>query len=145
MTETLTINANVVHETIDGEAILIHMGTGTYYSLDGAAGEVWELLKTGGPSSGIVVSLQERYGADPKLIEETVLELIDRLREEDLIADRGAASEEAPNGNGTAGLGPAGSFEPPVLRRYTDMQEFILLDPIHDVPEDSGWPNAKPD
>jgi hypothetical protein len=29
-----------------------------------------------------------------------------------------------------------------VLERYTDMQELLLLDPIHDVDE-SGWPHRK--
>jgi hypothetical protein len=31
---------------------------------------------------------------------------------------------------------------PPVLERYTDMQELLFLDPIHDVDE-SGWPHRK--
>jgi hypothetical protein len=33
-------------------------------------------------------------------------------------------------------------YEPPVLNRYTDMQDLILLDPVHEV-EDTGWPNPK--
>jgi hypothetical protein len=31
----------------------------------------------------------------------------------------------------------------PVLEKYTDMQELLLLDPIHDV-EEAGWPKARP-
>jgi hypothetical protein len=34
-----------------------------------------------------------------------------------------------------------GSFEPPTLEHYTDMEYFLLLDPIHEVDE-SGWPHA---
>jgi hypothetical protein len=30
-------------------------------------------------------------------------------------------------------------FEPPVLEQYTDMQDLLLLDPIHEVDE-QGWP-----
>jgi hypothetical protein len=34
-------------------------------------------------------------------------------------------------------------FVAPVLRKYTDMQEFMLVDPIHDVDVDAGWPHVK--
>lgn len=33
-------------------------------------------------------------------------------------------------------------FTPPVLNKFTDMQELLLLDPIHDVDE-TGWPKRK--
>ena len=39
---------------------------------------------------------------------------------------------------------PLQDYEPPQLMKYTDMQELILLDPIHDVDE-KGWPHTKPD
>jgi hypothetical protein len=38
----------------------------------------------------------------------------------------------------------AGSWSSPVLSIYDDMQDLLLLDPIHDVDE-SGWPAIKPD
>ena len=34
-------------------------------------------------------------------------------------------------------------FAAPVLHKYTDMEDLLLLDPIHDVDE-SGWPNTNP-
>ncbi len=34
-------------------------------------------------------------------------------------------------------------YAPPALETYTDMQELLLLDPIHDVDE-TGWPAARP-
>ena len=35
------------------------------------------------------------------------------------------------------------SFEAPILHKYTDMQDLLLLDPIHEVDE-AGWPVARP-
>ena len=32
------------------------------------------------------------------------------------------------------------TFEHPTIEKYDDMQELLLLDPIHEVDED-GWPN----
>jgi hypothetical protein len=33
-------------------------------------------------------------------------------------------------------------FVAPCLHKYTDMQELLLIDPIHDV-DDYGWPIIK--
>ncbi len=35
-------------------------------------------------------------------------------------------------------------FTNPVLEKFTDMADLLLLDPIHEVDE-SGWPNKPPD
>ena len=35
-------------------------------------------------------------------------------------------------------------FQEPALQKYTDMEDLLLLDPIHEV-DDTGWPNPKPD
>ena len=32
-------------------------------------------------------------------------------------------------------------YVPPVLEKFTDMQDLILLDPVHEVSE-RGWPHA---
>ena len=32
-------------------------------------------------------------------------------------------------------------FQPPVLQKFRDMQDLLLMDPIHDVDE-AGWPVA---
>jgi hypothetical protein len=42
-------------------------------------------------------------------------------------------------GNNGIGKSP---FEMPKLSKYTDMEDLLALDPIHEVDE-MGWPNAK--
>ena len=37
----------VVNETIQGEAIVIHLGTGTYYSLQGTGAAIWDARSAG--------------------------------------------------------------------------------------------------
>ncbi len=59
------------------------------------------------------------------------------LKANDLIRD---------TGEGAGAFSPPaiqGAFAPPRLQRYTDMQDLLLLDPIHDVDE-VGWPVASP-
>ncbi|HTA96331.1 MAG TPA: PqqD family protein [Solirubrobacteraceae bacterium] len=156
--EQLTVNvAQVVHETIDGETILIHLGSGAYYSLAGCGADIWELLAAGAGVEEVVASTQTRYDADPEQIAQPVRTLIDELLAEELIL-KGPSTvppRAQPGGETTATTtaSPAGvdqsesstraSFVAPVLHKYTDMQQFMLVDPLHDVEQDVGWPHLK--
>jgi hypothetical protein len=131
-----------VHETIDGETMIIHFESGTYYSLDGPGAEIWTLATNGVPPSEIVAHATERYAAEPAFVERSVATLLDKLVDEGLLVPApqfdlsGAEAVELPEP-------PAGAFVEPELHKYTDMQEFMLADPIHNVDEYAGWPHAK--
>ena len=51
----------VVHETIDGETIIIQLETGAYYSLVGPGAEIWSMLATGSSTDEVVAALQLRF------------------------------------------------------------------------------------
>jgi hypothetical protein len=137
----------VVHETIDDEAILIHMKTGFYYSLEGVGSEIWGAVVAGYAPNEIEQLLRARYQAPPGAIEAAVSSLIEELLNEGLVDE---VDEPASNGGRAtvrmstenATTAPTGQFEAPVLHRYTDMADFMLVDPIHEV-EETGWPNRK--
>jgi hypothetical protein len=128
-----------VHETIDGETIIIHFESGTYYSLDGPGSDIWTQAVNGVPESEIVTLATGRYGADPALVERCVAALLEEMVSEGLLVPRQQAAAEAVELPEPA----AGAFVEPVLHKYTDMQEFMLADPIHNVDEYAGWPHAK--
>ena len=141
MGRSFTINnPHVVHETIDGETILIHLGTGTYYSLDGVAAEAWGRLLAGSTEDELVAHVQARYEAGPGEGKESVESLLAELLGEGLLvpAPAGAAPTAEPT-EPRQGV----PFLSPVLHKYTDMQEFMLVDPIHDVDAEAGWPHVK--
>ncbi len=141
MGRSFTINnPHVVHETIDGETILIHLGTGTYYSLDGVAAEAWGRLLAGSTEDELVAHVQARYEAGPGEVKESVESLLAELLGEGLLvpAPAGAAPTAEPT-EPRQGV----PFLSPVLHKYTDMQEFMLVDPIHDVDAEAGWPHVK--
>ena len=46
--------------------------------------------------------------------------------------------------NGSAPADAARVFEAPRLEKYTDMQDLVLLDPVHEVDE-QGWPQQRPE
>jgi hypothetical protein len=79
------------------------------------------------------------WDGDAAQIETAVSALLDELLQERLVV----LGDDAEAGRGAVGAGATSavsrSFTPPVLSRYTDMQDLLLLDPIHDVDE-TGWP-----
>jgi hypothetical protein len=134
----------VVHETVDGEVILIHLETGNYYSLRGSGADVWAILERGATEREIVAELESRYSPDP-VIAESARSLLGELAAERLVECGPAPDAGSPNGlatgNAAAGTEP---FAPPALEKYTDMRDYLLIDPLHDVDE-RGWPPPSPD
>ena len=139
--ERLAIDARkVVHETMDGEVILIDLETGDYYSLRGAGADVWAILEHGAEPDVIASAVEALYrgAAAPEAIRAGVYEVLGELYEGDLI--RSAAGNSA--GPLPAVETPDRPYQAPTLERYTDMQEYLLVDPIHEVDE-RGWPARK--
>lgn len=130
----------VISETIQGETIVIHLTTGTYYSLQGSAAEVWESIAGAASATEIAGDLAERYGIAAADAEPTVVALLDDLLAEELIAPSDATARDA----APAAAPATGAFVAPTLSKYTDMQDLVLLDPVHEV-GDAGWPEAKPE
>src|SRR6266513_2052065 len=86
--EPLAIDSKkVVHETMDGEVILIDLENGDYYSLRGAGADVWAILEQGAAADAIASEVEARYrgGAVPEEIREAVYDVLGKLYEGGLI------------------------------------------------------------
>ncbi len=129
----------VVHETIDDETIVIDFDDGTYYSLRTTANFIWQLLETASTAQ-IVEAVCQHYTDDSAEIESSVRAFLDQLIQADLIAK----TDEGTSQSVLAAIdGPPLPFTPPLLEEYTDMQDLLLLDPIHEV-DTQGWPARRP-
>jgi hypothetical protein len=133
---------DVVFEEFDEEIVLVNLDTGNYYSLSGTAPSIWIDLADGFSLDEVTNRIQFRHSGEPKVIGAAVAVFVDRLVSEQMLvedADRQArpraVSVEAP-GNRTP-------FQVPVIESYADMQDLLMLDPIHDV-DTAGWPVARP-
>ena len=138
----------VIHETIEGETVIVNLDSGNYYSLDRVGADVWTLIGESVPLHGIIEDIAYRYIGEQKEIEKAVYEFVNELQRDALIV-----TDEPQRSGNEAKLGTQDvtkqikerySFEAPVLHKYTDMQDLLLLDPIHDV-EEEGWPSPKND
>jgi hypothetical protein len=136
----------VTHEIIDGEAVIINLDSGNYYSLVDAGSFIWGLFEMGTSAHDIRSLVLQTYQGDETDIDRSVQELLTQLQLENLIVPVDGADEAL----GIAQPAPSNnnhekpSFKPPMLHKYSDMQELLLLDPIHDV-DDAGWPKPVPD
>jgi hypothetical protein len=133
----------VVHETIDGEAVIINLESGAYFSAEGASALAWQQIAGGASAADLVAAVGERYEGGSAEIGTAVAQFIAQLSQEGLIRPADPA-EDAP---GAAPPAPAAAAKPAFkelsLRTFTDLQELLLLDPIHDVDE-VGWPAPLP-
>jgi hypothetical protein len=131
----------VMHETIDDEVMIIDLTTGSYYSLRDAATDVWQAIDRGTTEDEIVRALALRYEGSSDEMRRAVSRLLDELVDEGLIE---ASSGEVNQASAPAALGAdtlRTPFRTPVLEKHTDMQDLILLDPVHEV-DARGWPHA---
>jgi Coenzyme PQQ synthesis protein D (PqqD) len=133
----------VISETVGGETIIVNLASGHYFNLQGTAVDVWQALEREEPSESIVASLEQRYAAGNGEIEAAVDKLlVDFVAAELLVPDE--------NGAGAVQLVPSAlegertPFVAPSFTIFTDMQDIILLDPVHEV-DARGWPHAPAD
>ena len=130
----------VIHETIDGEVVIINLESGNYYSLRGTGACVWETIVAGMDAGDIADHLAAAFdGLDAPPDISTFFESLER---EGLITRSTESSVLA--GSALSPVdGPRSAYAPPVLEGFTDMQDLILLDPVHEVDEAYGWPRPK--
>jgi len=116
----------VAAKVMDGEAILINLTTGAYYSIPSTGGFIWSLVEQKLSIDDIVRSVTAHYDVPRSQAEADVLRLGEELRAEGLItvAPSATASGVAPQ--------PVGSplpYQAPTLEKFTDMAEMFALDP----------------
>ena len=131
----------VVLETVDEETIIVNLDTGSYYDLNHVGGDVLHTLNAGLDVEATIDAVAARYEVERDPIAEPVRALVEALVEEGIMVVAGTPGS---NGAGATTAQPGRAtrrFEDPVLAKFTDMQELLLLDPVHDVDE-TGWPRT---
>jgi hypothetical protein len=129
----------VVGDVIDGEAIIIHLESGVYYSAREIATEIWVLIDQGASVGQIIESLSAQYEVSSLELSFALATFITELVTQKLIVP---VPDAAP---ASITITPAAQklpFTKPVLEIFRDMQNLLMLDPIHQVEPTRGWPAA---
>ncbi len=133
---------DITHELLDGEVIVVHVVTGAYYSLNGSAAAVWQWLDRGVEVEDMANRIADLNGGNLEAVIAELHRFTNDLQTEGLISrveSSGGASATLGEG-ATDGIVP---FSPPKFEKYSDMEELLLVDPIHEVTP-SGWPQRSP-
>lgn len=125
----------VIQETIDEETLIVDLDSGSYYHLVSAGAYIWRLLEAGHNREAAAAALAEHFGLESDEALAQVHALIAELLRNELIV----GVDSAPAGAPPAPAAPTKPYQPAALAVHTDMQELLLLDPVHDVDE-TGWP-----
>lgn len=145
LNERFKINTlKIVHQTIDGEVIIINFENGIYYSLNATGTNIWSCTERNDTIAEIVKEIMNKYEGNQEVIEKDINQFIIDLEKEELIVlnkeNENKNSQESKEKSETSKEKP--KYEKPELIKYTDMKEMLLLDPIHEVDE-TGWPASK--
>ena len=138
MNSILQVNKqDVVFEVFDEEIIIIHLGSGNYYSYGGTGTVIWKMLEIGITFEDMQNRIKNQYNGDSQEMAHILKESINELEKEGLIvrkADKSDLNETNPAPlvvPKTEGNKPV--FQTPKLEKHDDMQDFLLVDPIHDI------------
>ena len=141
----------VTWDEIGGEIVAINLASGHYHSLRETARDAFVLLDAGAAPPDIASRLAptpddvprvatdlERFIDD--LVAAGLVQPVDENADGDVNADIGAGADEGSGGFDRLVTGDR-LYAPPVLETFTDLEDLMLLDPVHDVDE-QGWPRA---
>ena len=126
---------NTAATVIDGEAIIVNLTTGVYYSMDKVGAEVWEMIGQGLSTLQIAAAVAARYEIEQDKALVDIERLTEKLGAEGLIVmsdepdadvyDPGLAANRLP-------------YAIPRLEIYRDMGDLLALDPpmpgLRDIP-----------
>lgn len=122
------VSSDITHQFLDGEVVAIDFVKGDYHSMRGAAGPAFDALARGVDGS----RLADLFTDAPPEAAALLRELTEKWIAVGLLtlAEAPVSAEPLP--------APV-AWVAPFFETYTDMQQLLLADPIHDV-GDGAWP-----
>ncbi len=124
----------------------MNLGNGNYYSLTQSAAVIWESIQQHATLEHIQDRLHMQYSGDTGVMNKDLTDLIQALEAEHLIrcqaASKVGSQDDAPVAEELSAH-EREAYQPPLFERFTDMEDLLLLDPVHEAEDDKGWPHAK--
>jgi hypothetical protein len=80
-------SADALTAHLEGEAVLLHIGTKQYFRLNRTGAHIWKALEAGGTADDIATSLVDSFDVPRAEAEEAVSALISELIEHKLLSE----------------------------------------------------------
>jgi hypothetical protein len=125
-----TINSfSVIHNVIEGEAVVMNLDTGLYFSFNPPASQIWEKVSEGNFDETAI-----RAFAGPQN-----QHFLDFLVDQKLVSREIASGASEHNQSPLSPLDGTAEWD-----TFSDMKELLLLDPVHDIAlGDQSWPESR--
>ena len=81
LANTFIPSKDAVFRDLDGEAVILHLDSGTYFGLNAVGTRIWQLMEREGRLTAVLEDLRAEYDAAPDVLERDLLDLVARLVE----------------------------------------------------------------
>jgi len=120
---------DIAVKVLDGEAIMINLTNGTYYSLDKMGTEIWELIVRGEPLAQVLQAITQKYAVNSDTAKGDFKQLVGELLDEGLVLEG--------EGEATRSIAPLQAeststrlpYASPEFSVYRDMSDLLDLEP----------------
>jgi len=130
---------NILSDVFGEEVVLVNLDSGMYYSLRGSATQIWIRLFNQYSLIEILADLIQIYQVTENQLIADINLFVTQLLELKIIKTATDAKRKEIDFISKDVLI---DYSTPVVEIFSDMQEILLLDPVHDV-DKSGWPISK--
>ena len=86
---TVRIPIEVVAQNLGKEVVVLHLGTGVYWSLNETGAAIWQELSRHGSVARTVVNLETQFDAGKAELQNAAEELVQKLLKEGLLEPAG--------------------------------------------------------
>ena len=126
---------SVIFDEADGDIVIINLVSGHYFRMDAASGALWKTFASEQTAASITAACtngSELSSSLPGILDDLVLH--------DLLRVTVAGQPHSP---ATLAQLDAWTFAGFTLENFTDLEDILGLDPIHEVDPERGWPHAR--
>ena len=79
LANTFIPSKDAVFRDLDGEAVILHLDSGTYFGLNAVGTRIWQLMERDGRLTAVLDDLRTEYDAPADVLERDLLDLVARL------------------------------------------------------------------
>jgi hypothetical protein len=139
---TLRIDrARIQFEQFDDETVMINVENGLYYSLSKSGSEVLGLLEDGCRVDALATAL---FGDTQEATDHgsAISGFVEDLCREGILIESNTHSTSGRFEVLTPLYPVVVAYQPPVLEKFDEVSDLLLIDPIHMVDQAQGWPKT---
>ena len=85
LNQKLSISENALSQEVNGEIVILHFESESYYTLDAVGTKFWQLFTDSDSAETVIQQLLQVYGVDEVALRRDVTKFVEELVEEELL------------------------------------------------------------